>query len=388
MSRRIAYHSLPQSSPKTIDKPDDLLRIWCHECLRVFSDRLVEKKDTDWFFDLLVNQVRSGFKRGWEQVTGSDDRRLIFGDFMREDEAYAVLPAMDVLITRMTANLEDFNATSKRSMELVLFPFAVEHVCRILRVIKQPFGNALLVGVGGSGRQSLTTLACHMAEFEIFRIELSKNYDMSAWRDDVKRLLQQAGEAGTQTVFLFTDTQIKDEAMVEDINNILNMGEVPNLYAADEVQTILEGVTSRAKDLGWSDMTPAGLWRLFVQQCRANLHVVLCMSPIGEAFRTRLRKFPSLVNCCTIDWFTAWPRDALHTVCTSFLADISMEDDERAAVLDMCCFFQESVSSLSTAYQVRDHLPRNHIPRNHIPRNHIPRNHLPRTRSSSSGTTT
>ena len=48
-----------QSSPKTIDTPDGLLSIWCHECLRVFSDRLVEKKDTDWFYELLVNQARS-----------------------------------------------------------------------------------------------------------------------------------------------------------------------------------------------------------------------------------------------------------------------------------------------------------------------------------------
>ena len=38
------------------------------------------------------------------------------------------------------------------------------------------------------------------------------------------------------------------------------------------------------------------------------------MSPIGEAFRTRLRMFPSLVNCCTIDWFMPWPEEALKSV--------------------------------------------------------------------------
>ena len=70
----------------------------------------------------------------------------------------------------------------------------------------------------------------------------------------------------------------------------------------------------------------------FVQLVRENLHIVLCMSPIGDAFRTRLRKFPSLVNCCTIDWFTAWPKDALLTVAESFLQDIQMEDAVRAAL--------------------------------------------------------
>lgn len=46
----------------------------------------------------------------------------------------------------------------------------------------------------------------------------------------------------------------------------------------------------------------------FISRVRNNLHVVLCMSPVGDAFRTRCRMFPSLVNCCTIDWFTEWPR--------------------------------------------------------------------------------
>ena len=92
--------------------------------------------------------------------------------------------------------LEDYNAMSKKPMELVIFPFAVEHVCRVLRIVKQPLGNALLAGVGGSGRQSLTALATHMADFTMFQIELSKNYDNAAWKDDLKRLLRLAGEKG------------------------------------------------------------------------------------------------------------------------------------------------------------------------------------------------
>ena len=229
-------------------------------------------------------------------------------------------------------------------MELVLFPFAVEHVCRICRVIKQPFGNALLAGVGGSGRQSLTALATHVAGYEIFQIELSKNYDRNTWRDDLRSLLRGAGERAQPTVFCFTDTQIKMESMVEDINNILNTGEVPNLFAADEVSNIQEALVPRARELGISDAGPGGLWRLFVQQCRANLHVVLCMSPIGDAFRTRLRQFPSLVNCCTIDWFTAWPQDALQTVAEQFLTTVDGVEHSSAAIVSMCCAFQSTVS--------------------------------------------
>ena len=52
-----------------------------------------------------------------------------------------------------------------------------------------------------------------------------------------------------------------------------------------------------------TDGSPVALFNMFVQRCKEQLHVVLAMSPIGDAFRNRLRKFPALVNCCTIDWF-------------------------------------------------------------------------------------
>lgn len=51
------------------------------------------------------------------------------------------------------------------------------------------------------------------------------------------------------------------------------------------------------------DSSPLAMYNFFIERVRVNLHVVLCMSPIGDAFRNRLRMFPSLINCCTIDWF-------------------------------------------------------------------------------------
>merc|ERR1719181_1658387 len=85
----------------------------------------------------------------------------------------------------------------------------------------------------------------------------------------------------------------------------------------------------------------------FVARCRKNLHVCLAFSPIGDAFRTRLRMFPSLINCCTIDWFQDWPEEGLTAVARGALKPLPLEEDTKEACVTMCKFFHSSIKELS-----------------------------------------
>eukprot|EP00658_Telonema_sp_P-2_P068973 TRINITY_DN58010_c0_g1_i1.p1 TRINITY_DN58010_c0_g1~~TRINITY_DN58010_c0_g1_i1.p1 ORF type:complete len:231 (-),score=68.74 TRINITY_DN58010_c0_g1_i1:72-764(-) len=109
-------------------------------------------------------------------------------------------------------------------------------------------------------------------------------------------------------------------------------------------------VRSAAKASGITDFSPNSLYSFFVARARANLHLVLAFSPIGDAFRDRLRMFPSLVNCCTIDWFAEWPGDALKAVADYFLGDIDMDQEELDKVVETCILFHQSVAATSQKY--------------------------------------
>lgn len=162
---------------------------------------------------------------------------------------------------------------------------------------------------------------------------------------------------GKPTTFLFCDTQIIDEQMLEDINNVLNSGDVPGLYKAEDMEAINDvGKTECLRqNLPLSKMN---MFSCYLSRVKANIHVVLAMSPLGEVFRSRLRKFPSLVNCCTIDWFTNWPEEALLDVARGALQDNDLGIDAYFdGVTEMFKVIHQSVEKISVKFlaQLRRH---------------------------------
>jgi dynein heavy chain len=315
-----------------MDSSAKFARTFRNEMNRVFMDRLTTEADLTFVGGELEENMKTGFSDVMDEVMKTP---IIFGDFevcvarlVEEAEDPRVYQDMnDYVHIRKICDevLEAFNVEHK-PMTLVLFESALEHLTRISRILSVPRGNALLVGVGGSGKQSLTKLSAFMSGMGVFQITLARGYGDAEFREDLKELYNQLVDG--PMVFLFTDAHVKEEGFLENINNMLTTGMVPALYENDEMDQIRNKVRSEATKAGVSG-TPASLWNYYVSKARDNLHCVLSMSPSGDNLRVRCRNFPGMISACVIDWFFPWPQDALTKVADFFLSEDSLPDEHR-----------------------------------------------------------
>jgi len=321
-----------------------LVALWRHECERVFVDKLTTYEDKNWTDELIQTIIKETFGA---DISAQTTDRLYFVDFLREPEFdpdtgetidanpsfYESTVSLESIKGVADERMRMFNETSKSlKLELVLFTDALAHMMRIARLLCMDRGSALLVGVGGSGKQSLTRLAAYISGAFIFQITISKQYNQVALFEDLKALYKIAGLKGKKVCFIFTDAEVKDEGFLEFINQILMTGEVAGLFPKDELDMIVNDMRPALKKEcpGVID-TWDNLYSFFLGRVRDNLHTCLCFSPVGVKFANRARNFPGLINGCTIDWFLPWPQEALIAVSTKFIGDFPMacNDDDK-----------------------------------------------------------
>ncbi|KAI8814786.1 dynein heavy chain and region D6 of dynein motor-domain-containing protein [Cladochytrium replicatum] len=343
------YEGMCVAAPDHFDKSRQFVRLWRNEALRVFHDRLVTDSDREYVNKLINRMVLDNFEADEEYITQSPS---LFGDFrfsLQEEHArlYEDLLDYDAVRPIVQEILEEHNDKYNR-MNLVLFNDALEHLARVHRVVRMKRGHALLVGVGGSGKQSLTRLAAFAAGYKVFEIQLSRGYGENEFREHLKQLYALVG-SGQKTVFMFTDAHVAQEGFLELVNNMLTTGMVPALYDDEERDAILRSLQDEVARVGIVQ-NKENVWQYFVKKCSDNLHVVLCMSPQGDKLRERCRSFPGLVNNTMIDWFPPWPEQALCSVANAFLAENNIPSELRAAVVKHMVKVHLSVGEISIQF--------------------------------------
>ncbi|MEE6504167.1 hypothetical protein FKM82_005082, partial [Ascaphus truei] len=220
------YNGLVLTTPERFQTVAQMVRVWRNEGLRVFHDRLINEVDKRVVQGHIHHLIEEHFQADLEHAIRDP---ILFGDYrtaMHEGEprVYEDIQDYDAAKALFQEILEEYNEI-KTKMNLVLFDDALEHLTRIHRAIRMDRGHALLVGVGGSGKQSLCRLAAFAAGYEVFEIILNRGYGENSFRDDLKNLYMKLGLENKKMIFLFTDAHVAEEGFLELINNMLTSGD-------------------------------------------------------------------------------------------------------------------------------------------------------------------
>lgn len=348
------FEGFLRSEPKVFKNVLKFVRLWIHESYRVYADRLATTEHIAQFTDLIKQVSKARFPD--IQTDDIFKEPIIFTSFTdgfdSQNKYYNEFESEEKLREMLQMALEEHNS-SRTVMDLVLFKDAMHHVCRITRILESALGNALLVGVGGSGKQSLAKLAAFICDYEVYQITITRTYGVNDLKEDLRIMYRRAGLRGRATMFLFTDTQIVNMKFLVYINDLLSSGNITDLFSDEDKEEIAAQIKSKAKQAGIIDANKENCWKFFIEQVRKYLHVVLCFSPVGDNLRIYSRKFPALINCTVIDWFFPWPEEALLQVANRFLTDENL-GEHHDSIVKFMAYAHEAVNRISEKYRIEE----------------------------------
>jgi dynein heavy chain len=184
------------TKPMSCQNQESFSRLWVNETSRVFKDRLIDDTDRDWFNENVTELVNTQFRIRIEKGELFSEAPIMWGDLLKLDapvKLYEEIKDKNKLFKQLESSLDDYNMSNTGKMNLVFFDDCMDHILRISRILRQPRGNAMMIGVGGSGKQSATRLASHMLEMEFRQIEITKRFGPNEFREFLKDLMFTTG---------------------------------------------------------------------------------------------------------------------------------------------------------------------------------------------------
>ena len=149
------FQGILMTKPISVQNPETLAKLWINESQRVFFDRLINNEDKLWFTKLVCELITRNFRMNFEHDDIFVRDKIMFGDLLKLDapiKLYEEIKDKNKLHKVLNGMLDEYNISNSNKMNLVFFEDAIEHILRISRALKQPRGNIMLIGVGGSGK--------------------------------------------------------------------------------------------------------------------------------------------------------------------------------------------------------------------------------------------
>lgn len=301
---------------------EGLVRIWAHEALRLFSDRLVSEEEKRWTDDQIDSMAMTHFPS--LNQTEALSRPILFSNWTSK---HYISVDREELREYSKARLRVFYE-EELDVPLVLFNDVLDHVLRIDRVFRQVQGHLLLIGVSGSGKTTLSRFVAWMNGLSVFQIKVHNKYTADDFDDDLRNALRRSGCKGEKICFVMDESNVLDSGFLERMNTLLANAEVPGLFEGDEHAALMTACKEGAQRDGVMLDSPDELYRWFTQQVAKNLHVVFTMNPPENGLASRAATSPALFNRCVLDWFGDWSDQAFYQVGMEFTTTLDLDTSQ------------------------------------------------------------
>ncbi|KAJ3973292.1 dynein heavy chain protein 1 [Lentinula raphanica] len=281
---------------------EGLVRVWAHEALRLFQDRLVTEEERAWTDENIDMVALECFP-----TINKDDalrRPILFSNWTSKNY---------IPVDRET--LREYTKAQELDVPLVLFNDVLDHVQ----------GHLLLIGVSGSGKTTLSRFVAWMNGLSIFQIKVSNKYTGDDFDEDLRTVLRRAGCKGEKICFIMDESNVLDSGFLERMNTLLANAEVPGLFEGDEHAALMTACKEGSQRDGLMLDSPEELYRWFTQQVARNLHVVFTMNPPANGLASRAATSPALFNRCVLDWFGDWSDQAFYQVGMEFTQSLDLD---------------------------------------------------------------
>lgn len=298
---------------------EGLVRLWAHEGLRLFQDRLVEDEERVWT-DENINIVALKHFPNIDQDSALR-RPILYSNWLSKDY---VPVEREHLRDYVKARLKVFYE-EELDVPLVLFNEVLDHVLRIDRIFRQPQGHLLLIGVSGAGKTTLSRFVAWMNGLSVFQIKVHNKYSANDFDEDLRSVLRRSGCKDEKICFILDESNVLDSGFLERMNTLLANGEVPGLFEGDEFTTLMTQCKEGSQREGLMLDSNEELYKWFTQQVMKNLHVVFTMNPSSEGLKDRAATSPALFNRCVLNWFGDWSDEALFHVGREFTTKLDMD---------------------------------------------------------------
>ncbi|ODH44999.1 dynein heavy chain, cytoplasmic [Paracoccidioides brasiliensis] len=298
---------------------EGLVRIWAHEALRLFQDRLVGEDEREWTSDAVKRISLENFPTMDEQK--ALEAPILFSNWLSKNY---VPVEQEQLREFVKARLKTF-CEEEVDVPLVLFNDVLEHALRIDRVFRQPQGHLILIGVSGSGKTTLSRFVAWMNGLKVFQIKVHGKYSAEDFDEDLRSVLRRAGCKGEKICFIMDESNVLDSGFLERMNTLLANAEVPGLFEGDEFASLMTACKEGAQRQGLLLDSQEELYKWFTQQIVKNLHVVFTMNPPEDGLSSKAATSPALFNRCVLNWFGDWSDQALFQVGSELTQSVDLD---------------------------------------------------------------